>query len=84
MNHKHIARRFEENDHIFKIFLRDVAVSGNNHYFCRVILRPAIVEDGMNKVHWAQPLQRLMATMSVAAAMTGRQRRAAAQKARVP
>ena len=37
MNHKHIARRFEENDHIFKNFLRDVAVFGNNHYFCRNI-----------------------------------------------
>ena len=54
MNHKHIARRFEGNGNIFKNFLRDVAVSGNNHYFCRVILRLAIVEDGMNKfIGWS-------------------------------
>ena len=39
----HGCRRF------FKNFLRDVVVSGNNHYLCRVILRLAIVEDGMNK-----------------------------------
>lgn len=49
MNHKHIARRFEENGHIFKNFLRDVAVSVNNKYLCRAFLKLAIVEDGMNK-----------------------------------
>ena len=49
MNPNHIARRFEGNGNIFKNFLRDVAVSGNKHYFCRVILRLAIVEDGINK-----------------------------------
>ena len=36
------------------------------------------------QVHWVEPLQRLMAAMSVAAAMTVRQRRAAAQQARMP
>ncbi|MCQ2317723.1 MAG: hypothetical protein MJZ90_02215 [Bacteroidales bacterium] len=54
MNPNHIARRFEGKGNIFKNFLRDVAVSGNNKYLCRAFLKLAIVEDGMNKfIGWS-------------------------------
>ena len=54
LNPWHISGRFEGNGNISKKFVLNVAVSGNNHYFCRVIFRLVVVEDGMNKfIGWS-------------------------------
>jgi len=49
LNPRHITGKFEEDGNIFKKFLRGVAISENNQYFCCVISRLAIVEGGKNK-----------------------------------